>query len=84
MIPADDSVRLIDQIVEEMDISPLIRAYSDTGQKSATISAFFMPAHGGPGETGNPLLRKRRSAYREPAADALLGEGRRHLRQRLF
>ena len=35
-IPADDSVRLLDQIVEEMDIRPLMRAYSDTGRKPAT------------------------------------------------
>ena len=36
VIPADDSVRLLDQIVEEMDIRPLQRAYSDTGRKPAT------------------------------------------------
>ena len=35
-IPADDSVRLIDQIVEEMDLSPLMRAYSDTGRNPGT------------------------------------------------
>lgn len=33
VIAADDSVRLLDQIVEEMDISPLMRAYSDIGRK---------------------------------------------------
>ena len=33
VITADDSVRLLDQIVEEMNISPLMRAYSDTGRK---------------------------------------------------
>ena len=36
LIPANDSVRLLDQIVEEMDISPLQRAYSDIGRKPAT------------------------------------------------
>ena len=36
MIPADDSVRLIDQIVEEMELSPLMRAYSYIGRKPAT------------------------------------------------
>ena len=36
MILADDSVRLIEQIVEEMDLRPLMRAYSDTGRKPAT------------------------------------------------
>lgn len=33
VIAADDSVRLLDQIVEEMDISPLMRAYPCTGRK---------------------------------------------------
>ena len=36
VIPADDSVRLLDQIVEEMDIRPLMRAYSYTGRNPAT------------------------------------------------
>ena len=36
VIPADDSVRLLDQIVEEMDIRPLQRAYSDIGRNPAT------------------------------------------------
>ena len=35
-IPADDSVRLLDQIIEEMNLGPLYRAYSDTGRKPAT------------------------------------------------
>ena len=35
-ISADDSVRLLDQIVEEMDLSPLKRAYSEQGRKPAT------------------------------------------------
>ena len=30
VIPADDSVRLLDQIIEEMDLSALYRAVSDT------------------------------------------------------
>ena len=29
VIPADDSVRLLDQIVEEMDLSQLERAYKE-------------------------------------------------------
>lgn len=36
VIPADDSVRLLDKIVEEMNLDPLYRAYSDTGRKPAT------------------------------------------------
>ena len=36
IIPADDSVRLLDQIVEEMDITPLMRAYECRGRKPAT------------------------------------------------
>jgi transposase len=36
VIPADDSVRLLDRIVEEMDLSPLMRAYSEYGRKPAT------------------------------------------------
>ena len=35
-IPADDSVRLLDQIIEEMNLDSLYRAYSDTGRKPAT------------------------------------------------
>lgn len=35
-IPADDSVRLLDEIVEEMDIRPLYRAYERTGRGPAT------------------------------------------------
>ena len=36
VIPADDSVRLLDQIVEEMDLSQLERAYNVRGRKPAT------------------------------------------------
>ena len=36
VIPADDSVRLLDQIVEEMDLSVLRRAYNVRGRKPAT------------------------------------------------
>ena len=36
VIPADDSVRLLDRIVEEMDLSKLERAYDVRGRKSAT------------------------------------------------
>lgn len=35
-ISADDSVRLLDRIVEEMDLSPLMRAYNIRGRKPAT------------------------------------------------
>ncbi len=35
-IPAEDSVRLLDQVIEEMNLEPLYRAYSDTGRKPAT------------------------------------------------
>ena len=35
-IPADDSVRLLDQIVDEMDLRPLWSAYKRTGRKPAT------------------------------------------------
>ena len=36
VIPADDSVRLLDQIVEEVDLASLMRAYKRTGRKPAT------------------------------------------------
>lgn len=36
VIPADDSVRLIDQIVEEMNLEPLMSTYSYIGRKPAT------------------------------------------------
>ena len=36
VIPADDSVRLLDRIVEEMDLSKLERAYDVRGRKPAT------------------------------------------------
>jgi transposase len=36
LIPADDSVRLLDEIMEEMDYTPLMRAYKRTGRRPAT------------------------------------------------
>ncbi len=36
VIPADDSVRLLDQIMEEMDYTALLRAYKRTGRPPAT------------------------------------------------
>ena len=36
VIPADDSVRLLDEIMEEMDYTPLMRAYKRTGRRPAT------------------------------------------------
>lgn len=36
IIPEDDSVRLLDQIVEEMDLTPLMRAYERRGRRPAT------------------------------------------------
>ena len=36
VIPADDSVRLLNQMVEEMDLTPLKRAYDAHGRKPAT------------------------------------------------
>ena len=42
VIPADDSVRLLDQIVEEMDLTPLMRAYSKLGRKPATAPSTML------------------------------------------
>ncbi len=42
VIPADDSVRLLDQIVEEMELSPLMRAYSELGRKPATAPSTML------------------------------------------
>lgn len=36
IIPADDSVRLLDEVMEEMDYTPLTRAYKRTGRRPAT------------------------------------------------
>jgi transposase len=36
VIPADDSVRLLDEIMEEMNYAPLWRAYKRTGRRPAT------------------------------------------------
>ncbi len=36
IIPADDSVRLLDEMIEEMDCTPLMRAYKRTGRRPAT------------------------------------------------
>ena len=41
VIPADDSVRLLDQIVEEMDLTPLERAYDVRGRKPVTAPIFL-------------------------------------------
>jgi len=42
VIPADDSVRLLDQIIEEMDLTPLKRAYSERGRKPATAPSTML------------------------------------------
>lgn len=42
IIPADDSVRLLDEIVEEMDLNPLIRAYKRTGRRPANTPVTMM------------------------------------------
>ena len=42
VIPADDSVRLLDRIVEEMDISQLARAYDVRGRKPATAPSTML------------------------------------------
>ena len=42
VIPANDSVRLLDQIVEEMDLTPLERAYSVRGRKPATAPSTML------------------------------------------
>ncbi len=34
-IPEDDKVRLVDKIIDEMDLTPLYHTYSDIGRKSA-------------------------------------------------
>ena len=36
IIPENDSVRLPDEIIDEMDLSTLIRTYSHIGRPSAT------------------------------------------------
>jgi len=36
IIPANDSVRLLDEVMEEMDYTPLMRAYKRTGRRPAT------------------------------------------------
>lgn len=38
IIPSNDSVRLLDQTVEEMDLTPLMRAYKRNGRPAATDS----------------------------------------------
>lgn len=42
LIPADDSVRLLDQVIEEMDIRALERAYDVRGRKPATAPRTMM------------------------------------------
>ena len=42
VIPADDSVRLLDRIVEEIDISQLTRAYDVRGRKPATAPSTML------------------------------------------
>ena len=42
IIPADDSVRLLDKIVEEMDLSPLHRAYERHGRHPATAPSTML------------------------------------------
>ncbi len=49
IIPANDSVRLLDEISEELDYRSLMRAYSHTGRKPATnpITMFKIIVYGG-------------------------------------
>ncbi|NLD86971.1 MAG: transposase [Clostridiales bacterium] len=42
IIPADDSVRLLDQMIEEMNLTPLMRAYSELGRKPATAPSTML------------------------------------------
>ena len=42
VISADDSVRLLDQIVEEMDKTPLKRAYNRHGRRPATAPSTLL------------------------------------------
>lgn len=42
IIPGNDSVRLLDEIVEEMDLRPLMRAYNVRGRKPATDPATML------------------------------------------
>ena len=42
IIPENDSVRLLDKIVEEMDLRPLMRAYDVRGRKPATEPATML------------------------------------------
>ena len=42
VIPANDSVRLLDRIVEEMDLSELERAYDVRGRKPATEPSIML------------------------------------------
>lgn len=42
VIPAEDSVRLLDQIIEEMDLSALYRAYERHGRKPATTPSTML------------------------------------------
>ena len=41
-IPASDSVRLINQIVEEMDITSLLSTYKRTGRPTATSPSIML------------------------------------------
>lgn len=42
IIPANDRVRLLDQIVEEMDLTPLMRAYERRGRRPATAPSTLL------------------------------------------
>ena len=42
VIPADDSVRLLDEVVEEMDLNPLHRAYERHGRHPATAPSTML------------------------------------------
>ena len=42
VIPANDSVRLLDNVVEEMDLTPLWRAYDVRGRKPATAPSTML------------------------------------------
>jgi len=42
IIPENDSVRLLDEMVDEMDLTPLMRTYKDKGRNSATAPSIML------------------------------------------
>ena len=71
VIPANDSVRLLDRIVEEMDLSELERAYDVRGRKPATEPRIMLKILLYANMENMPIQEEMHKGQRKPQAASL-------------